>query len=88
MENNELIIRKIPLKALMEILRDAWDRGADYIDIIGSTADVQDNVAVAIRPEYMNVNPDDEFEIEVEESDVEDGDGDENLTDDELNQLL
>lgn len=82
--NNEVIFKKIPLRVFMDILHDAWNKGADYIDIIGVPDQVQDNIAVAIREEYMNVNPEDEFEVDVELEKPEDKD----LSDEDLNQLI
>lgn len=82
--NNEVIFKKIPLRVFMDILHDAWNKGADYIDIIGVPDQVQDNIAVAIREEYMNVNPEDEFEVDVELERPEDKD----LSDEDLNQLI
>ena len=82
--NNEVIFKKIPLRVFINILNDAWNKGADYIDIIGVPDQVQDNIAVAIREEYMNVNPEDEFEVDVEIERPEDKD----LSDDDLNQLI
>jgi hypothetical protein len=86
MENKEVILKKIPLKVLIDILHDAWNKGADYIDIIGTADEVQDNIAIAIKEDYMNVNPEDEFEIDVEIDDEDDNDKD--ITDEDLNQLL
>jgi hypothetical protein len=85
MENNEVTFRKIPLKVLIDILHDAWDKGADYVDIMGVPNEVQDNIAIAIREEYMGAIPADgeeEYDINVE---LEEG---EDLTDEDLNQLL
>jgi hypothetical protein len=85
MENNEVIFKKIPLKVFLDILHDAWEKGADYVDIVGVPDEVQDNIAVAIRQEYMNVNPEDEFEIDVE---LEHPDDNKDLSDEDLNQLI
>lgn len=80
-----MTFKKIPLKVFMDILHDAWNKGADYIDIIGIADEVQDNIAIAIREEYMGAIPtdgeEDEYEIDVE---IDNND----LTDDELNQLI
>jgi len=84
MENNEVTFKKIPLRVFLDILQDAWEKGADYVDIVGVPDEVQDNIAVAIREEYMNAHPEDEFEIDVE---LEHPD-DKNLSDDDLNQLI
>ena len=85
MENNEVTFKKIPLKVFLDILHNAWEKGADYIDIVGVPDEVQDNIAVAIREEYMNVNPEDEFEIDVE---LEHPDDNKDLSDEDLNQLI
>ena len=83
MENNEVTFKKIPLRVFLDILQDAWEKGADYVDIVGVPDEVQDNIAVAIREEYMNAHPEDEFEIDVELENP-----DKNLSDDDLNQLI
>lgn len=79
-----MTFKKIPLKVFLDILHDAWEKGADYVDIVGIPDEVQDNIAVAIREEYMNVNPEDEFEIDVELEHP----NDKNLSDEDLNQLI
>lgn len=80
-----MVFKKIPLEVFINILQDAWNKGADYIDIIGVPDQVQDNIAVAIREEYMNVNPEDEFEVDVELEHPED---EKDLSDEDLNQLI
>lgn len=85
MENNEVTFKKIPLRVFLDILQDAWEKGADYVDIVGVPDEVQDNIAVAIREEYMNAHPEDEFEIDVE---LENPDDNKDLSDDDLNQLI
>lgn len=80
-----MTFRKIPLKVLIDILHDAWDKGADYVDIMGVPNEVQDNIAIAIREEYMGAIPADgeeEYNVDVEFEEGED------LTDEDLNQLL
>jgi hypothetical protein len=79
MENNEVTFKKIPLKIFIEILQDAWDRGADYIDIIGVADAIQDNISIAIKEEYMH--------SEEGEEDV-DIDPNKDITDEDLNQLI
>jgi len=71
--------KKIPLKIFIEILQDAWDRGADYIDIIGVADAIQDNISIAIKEEYMH--------SEEGEEDV-DIDQNKDITDEDLNQLI
>jgi hypothetical protein len=85
MENKEVVLKKIPLRVLIDILQDAWNKGADYIDIIGVADEVQDNIAIAIKEEYFNTNPEEEFEVDVE---LEKLDEDKDITDEDLNQLI
>lgn len=80
-----MIFKKIPLKVFLDILQDAWEKGADYVDIVGVPDEVQDNIAVAIREEYMNADPEDEFEIDVE---LEHPEEKKDLSDEDLNQLI
>jgi hypothetical protein len=79
MENNEVTFKKIPLKIFIEILQDAWDRGADYIDIIGVADAIQDNISIAIKEEYMH-REEDEEDIEINPN--------KDITDEDLNQLI
>jgi hypothetical protein len=84
MENNEVTFKKIPLKVFLEILQNAWENGADYVDVVGIPDEVQDTVSVAVREEYINADPEDEFEIDVE---LEHPDN-KNLSDEDLNELI
>ena len=79
MENNEVTFKKIPLKIFIEILQDAWDRGADYIDIIGVADAIQDNISIAIKEEYMH-HEEGEEDIEINPN--------KDITDEDLNQLI
>lgn len=84
--NTEVTIKKIPLKPLLDILQDVWEKGADYVDIIGVTGDVQNNVLIAIRDDYMNSEEEEEQSPKKETPDG--GDDEDSLTDDQLNLLL
>ena len=79
MENREVTFKKIPLKVLIDILQDAWDTGADYVDIIGIADVIQDEIAIVVKEEYITEEDNDEYEVDR---------GDKDLTDDELNQLM
>jgi len=90
MENkNEIVLRKIPLKIFISVLTDAWNQGADFVDIIGQANEIQDNIGIAIKQEYYSKDE------ELEEQDVEDDydievelDPQKDLDDEDLNQLL
>jgi hypothetical protein len=84
--NNEIILRKIPLKIFLDVLTKAWNDGADYIDIIGIPNEVQDNIGIAISPDYYSKgddnDPEEDYDVEV------DLDPNKPLEDDDLNQLI
>jgi hypothetical protein len=79
--NNEVTITKIPIKPILDILQDAWGRGADYFDLVGVVGDTQDNLMVIIKDEYTS---------DVDDESPEEGDEDSSidLTDDNLNELI
>lgn len=82
MENNkEIVLRKIPLKLVINILTDLWNRGADYVDIIGVPDEIQDNIAIAAKDEYFSKGDVEEYDVELEEDD-------ESLNDEDLNELI
>lgn len=64
--NNEIILRKIPLKIFIEVLTDVWNKGADYIDIIGVPNEVQDNIGIAVKEEYFSKEEEDDEELDVD----------------------
>ena len=84
MENRqEVTLRKIPVKVLIDVLTDAWNKGADFVDIIGIANDFQDNIGIAIKEEYYNKEEEEEnFDVEIEI------DPSKEFNDDDLNQLI
>lgn len=78
MENMK--IRKIDLETLIDILTDIYNKGVDYVDIIGIYGDEQDSLAVSFSKEYMS----EEHANNFDNIDSDDG----NLSDEDLNQLL
>lgn len=83
MENKkEVVLKKIPLKIFIDVLTNAYNNGADYIDLIGIPDEVQDNISVAIREEYFSK------EEEEEEYDVDYEEEDKPLDDKDLNELI
>ena len=84
MENNKKVtLKKIPLKALLEVLEDAYNQGADYIDIVGVSDEIQDNIGIVIRKEYMVEIPDEEGAVQ-----QEDDEEDKELNDDNIIDLI
>jgi hypothetical protein len=85
MENNrEVTLRKIPLKLFIEVLTDAWNKGADFVDIIGVPNELQDNIGIAIKEDYYSKGDkeEDEFDVDVHI------DPSKKLDEEDLNQLI
>jgi hypothetical protein len=83
MENRqEVTLKKIPLKLFIEVLTDAWNKGADYVDIIGTPDDFQDNIGISIKEEYYTKGDKEDFDVEIEI------DPSRKLDDEDLNQLI
>ena len=96
-----LKLRKIPLQALIEILQDLYENGADFIDLSGEQKDengsVKDLIQITIKPEYMlhderNDDDDDDDELEEIELDYSEDDTPDtskrSLSDDDINDLI
>ncbi len=45
--------QKIPLEGFIDLLMDIYERGANYIDLLGIPDEDQDVVSVVIRKEYL-----------------------------------
>ena len=84
MENREVAFKKIPLKIFIDVLTDAYEKGADFVDIVGMPNVIQDNIGISIKEEYISRDVNEEMDVEVEFEEEDD----DNLTDEDLNQLL
>jgi len=71
--DKRLVIKKIPLKAFIEVLNEVYNKGAEYVDLIGTPDEHKDAVDIYVPEEYMYTEPDKE---------------DPTLTDEDLNQLI
>jgi len=62
MENNEVSIQKIPLNNFIDVLVDLYNRGVDFIDIIGTQGDQKDYMAITFSKDYMSEDAVEDFE--------------------------
>lgn len=62
MENNHLVIKKIPLKMFIDVLVDIWNNGADFVDISGCPDSEQDVIDIRVPDEYISRDEDDNIE--------------------------
>jgi len=62
MENNLVTIQKIPLNNFIDVLVDLYNRGVDFIDIVGTQGDEKDYMAITFSKDYMSEEAIDDFE--------------------------
>lgn len=60
--DDEIKIRKIHVNTLIQILVDLYDRGVEYVDIIGQLDDTQDTIGLSFGKEYMSDGMEDNYD--------------------------
>lgn len=59
----KVTLRKIPLQVLIDTLVEIYEKGADYVDIVGIPDDTQDEIRLIVREEYYNSIPDEPSDL-------------------------
>jgi hypothetical protein len=62
MENNTVTIQKIPLNNFIDVLIDLYNRGVDFIDIVGTQGEDKDYMGITFSSDYMSEEAIDNFE--------------------------
>ena len=84
MENREVKIETIPLDKLIDTLVDLYNKGIDYVDIVGVPGVEFDRMGIAFTKDYMTDQGKENFgELEVDLEIISS-----KLTDDDLNELI
>lgn len=81
-------IRAVPVSTLLEVLKDLYSRGVDFIDFEGELDEEEDKLGVSFRKEYMNpkfVHTFENFNDVSEEPNIE---VKKKFDDEDLNQLI
>ena len=84
MAQREVKIEKIPLDKLIDTLVDLYNKGIDYIDVVGVPGKEFDRMGIAFTKDYMTEHGKENFgeigiDLEITSS---------KLTDDDLNELI
>lgn len=88
MNNDQHIkIRKVHLSTFIEILIDLYNKGVDYVDIIGSIEPEQDSIGISFSKEYMSKEHKENFD-KIPVTSKKDDEINIKLSDEDLNQLL
>lgn len=85
MKQKQVKLRKIHLDTLMKLLVELYDKGVDYIDIIGTVDKVQDSIGISFCSEYMNEDMKENFD-NIPSKEIDDTSSP--LDEDDLNQLI
>ena len=84
MENREVKIERIPLDRLIDTLVDLYNKGIDYVDIVGVPGVEFDRMGIAFTKDYMTDQGKENFgEIGIDLEIISS-----KLTDDDLNELI
>jgi hypothetical protein len=84
MENREVKIERIPLDKLIDTLVDLYNKGIDYVDIVGVPGVEFDRMGIAFTKDYMTDQGKENFgEIGIDLEIISS-----KLTDDDLNELI
>ena len=89
-KDKPVTIKKVHLDSFIEILIDLYDKGVDYVDIIGVNNEIQDSIGISFSKDYMNTDHEENFDkinVPVKSEKIEKKINI-NLSDDVLNQLL
>ena len=84
MAQREVKIEKIPLDKLIDTLVDLYNKGIDYVDVVGVPGKEFDRMGISFTGEYMT----DQGRKNFEGIDLEVEIKTEKLTDDDLNELI
>lgn len=80
---NQIRLKKIPIEVMVDVLINLFDKGVDYIDIIGTPNEEQDTIAITFCKEYMSEEYQETFDNIEADIDIN-----KNLSDEDLNELL
>ena len=89
-KDKPVTIKKVHFDSFIEILIDLYDKGVDYVDIIGVNNEIQDSIGISFSKDYMNTDHEENFDkinVPVKSEKIEKKINI-NLSDDDLNQLL
>ena len=53
MKQKEIIFQKIFLESFIDVLMNIYERGADFIDLVGCPDNLQDRIEIYVREEYI-----------------------------------
>jgi hypothetical protein len=88
MENKEIRIRKIHLDGFIEVLVELYNKGVDYIDLMGVPDSDQDRMAISFTTDYMMEGAEENFKnVTLQEIDINEL-LNQKLSDKDLNDLI
>jgi hypothetical protein len=68
MAKEKVTLRKIPIRILIDTLVEIYEKGADYVDVVGIPDDTRDEIGIMVREEYYTSN----LENEIDDNELND----------------
>jgi len=68
MAKEKVTLRKIPIRILIDTLVEIYEKGADYIDVVGIPDDTRDEIGIMVREEYYTSD----LENEIDDNELND----------------
>lgn len=59
----KIIARRVDIMQIMQVLKEMYDKGVDYVDVSGILNGVQDTISFTVYKQYMNEEYADNFEV-------------------------
>lgn len=87
MENKTILIKRVPIEAVLDILHQLYDRGVDFVDFHGKVEGDEDVLGISFAKDYMDPEYAQEFD-EFNSEELSNEDINVKLTDDDINKLL
>ena len=87
-QDDNIMLRKIPLDKLISVLVEMYNHGVDYIDIGGVPGEEQDKVAISFTKDYMSEEGKKHIDDSIDNLEIDEEFFKTKLTDEDLDELI
>jgi hypothetical protein len=85
---DNIMLRKIPLDKLISVLVEMYNHGVDYVDIGGVPGEEQDKVAISFTKDYMSEEGKEHIDNAIDDLEIDEEFFKTKLTDEDLDELI
>jgi hypothetical protein len=86
--DDNIILRKIPIDKFIDVLVTMYNHGVDYIDIGGAQGNEQDEVIISFTKEYMSEEGKENIDDVIDDLEIDEEFFKTKLTDEDLDELI